>query len=562
MGFSNLKIGIRLKIGFGAVLLLMIALAGSALIRLATIEAASRALIERSWVKSDAANAVYATTQSNAKLTMELFIAPDAAYAAKVRQQIEANKAAISSAIGTLTRLADSSEETAALAAMKEKRLAYVASFEKVGKLLGAGQRDQATGLMTGETLPALDVLMSNTKSLLAWHKAMAEQASALVGTEIDLARQWLYGLSGAALAIGIGFALAISRSITAPIQRAVGIAETVAAGDLTSLIDDSAQDETGDLLRALGKMNGTLQSIVGQVRNGTEAISSASSEIASGNLDLSTRTEQQAGALEETASSMEELTSTVKQNGENARQAKQLAAAASEVAVKGGTVVSEVVQTMGSINESARKIVDIIGVIDGIAFQTNILALNAAVEAARAGEQGRGFAVVAAEVRTLAQRSAGAAREIKALIGDSVDKVDNGSRLVQQAGSTMDEIVASVQRVTDIMGEIAVASLEQEAGIDQINRAISEMDSVTQQNAALVEEAAAAASSLHEQAGQLVGVVSVFKIDGAAFKQQRAEVHALRAPKPATRKSAPQRLAGAPKVANSRAGADDWEQF
>ncbi|BDT61258.1 hypothetical protein MasN3_47520 [Massilia varians] len=263
--------------------------------------------------------------------------------------------------------------------------------------------------------------------------------------------------------------------------------------------------------------MNASLRNIVGQVRSGTETIATASSEIATGNLDLSARTEQQAGSLEETASSMEELTSTVRQNAENAHQANQMALTASEAARRGGAVIADVVVTMGAIKASADKIVDIIGVIDGIAFQTNILALNAAVEAARAGEQGRGFAVVASEVRTLAQRSANAAKEIKALIDTSVANVGAGSRQVVQAGSTMEEIVSSVLRVTDIMGEITMASREQEMGIGQINQAVSEMDTVTQQNAALVEEAAAAAQALREQSAHLAEVVSVFRLGGAA---------------------------------------------
>jgi methyl-accepting chemotaxis protein len=294
-------------------------------------------------------------------------------------------------------------------------------------------------------------------------------------------------------------------------------------------------------------------------VRSGTETIATASTEIASGNLDLSSRTEQQASALEETASSMEELTSTVKQNADNARQANQLAQSASEVALRGGAVVADVVRTMGSINASAGKIVDIIGVIDGIAFQTNILALNAAVEAARAGEQGRGFAVVASEVRSLAQRSASAAKEIKALIGDSVDKVGEGSRLVNQAGATMDDIVTSVKRVTDIMGEITMASREQEAGIEQINQAISEMDAVTQQNAALVEEAAAAAQSLQDQSGKLAEVVGVFRLDAAAEPVRAAPPPRLA---PAARKPRP---ALAPTVQTARrvaSNAGEWEIF
>ncbi|MDO9219681.1 MAG: methyl-accepting chemotaxis protein, partial [Thiobacillus sp.] len=281
-------------------------------------------------------------------------------------------------------------------------------------------------------------------------------------------------------------------------------------------------------LMQAMQAMNSSLANIVSQVRTGTETISVASRQIASGNADLSSRTEQQASSLEETASSMEELTSTVKQNAENARQANQLVQSTAEVAVKGGQVVGQVVTTMASIKDSSRKIADIIGVIDSIAFQTNILALNAAVEAARAGEQGRGFAVVASEVRNLAQRSAGAAKEIKSLIEDSVSQVDVGGKLVDEAGKTMGEIVTSVKRVTDIMGEIAAASQEQSAGIEQVNQAITQMDDVTQQNAALVEQAAAAAESLQEQADSLAQAVSVFKLDSSGYTRQsaRSSIH------------------------------------
>ena len=306
-----------------------------------------------------------------------------------------------------------------------------------------------------------------------------------------------------------------IRKVVTQPLEFGVKVARGIAAGDLTQKITVSSNNEMGELQQALKDMNESLVHIVGQVRVGTDTIFSASSEIATGNLDLSERTELQACSLEKTASSMQELTSTVNQNAANARQANQLAMSASQVAVKGGAVVSQVVDTMESINTSSKKIVDIIGVIDGIAFQTNILALNAAVEAARAGEQGRGFAVVAAEVRSLAQRSAAAAKEIKTLIDDSVEKVGTGSAQVHQAGKTMTEIVDSIRHVTDIMGSIAAASAEQSVGIERVNDAITEMDNVTHQNAALVEEAAAAAQSLQDQAGHLEQVVSVFKLDG-----------------------------------------------
>ena len=338
----------------------------------------------------------------------------------------------------------------------------------------------------------------------------------------------WRLGalFAGVALALS-ALVVAINRGIMRTIggdpQHAAEVANRIARGDLTPTIDTRPGDSTS-LLFAVRSMRDSLLTTIAAIRSAADTISTASGEIASGNLDLSSRTEQQAGSLEETASAMEQLTSTVKQNADNARQANQMAESASEVAVQGGSVVGEVVQTMGSINESSRKIVDIISVIDSIAFQTNILALNAAVEAARAGEQGRGFAVVASEVRSLAQRSAGAAKEIKALIDDSVSKVDAGSKLVEQAGSTMTEVVASVRRVTDIVGEISAASSEQSTGIEEVNRAITQMDETTQQNAALVEQAAAAAGSLQEQAAALAGLVSRFQLDN---NQQRRPVSA-----------------------------------
>ena len=376
---------------------------------------------------------------------------------------------------------------------------------------------DINTGMAAMQTADnSFQSMIENFKALVEMEKRLAQDkydsADALFNRLLGV----LLGLLVVALVSSASLAIYMSRKIVRPLKYAISAADKIAGGDLTAAIRIEGRDETRDLLHALKEMNDALKAIVGEVRERSEAIVTGTKQIATGNADLSQRTEEQASNLEETASSMEELTSTVKQNAENAKQANQLALGASAVAVKGGEVVGQVVQTMSSINESSKKIVDIISVIDGIAFQTNILALNAAVEAARAGEQGRGFAVVATEVRNLAQRSAAAAKEIKTLIGDSVDKVGAGTKLVDEAGKTMEEIVNSVKRVTDIMAEITAASLEQSAGIEQVNQAITQMDEMTQQNAALVEEAAAAAESLEEQADRLEQTVVQFRVSAS----------------------------------------------
>jgi len=359
--------------------------------------------------------------------------------------------------------------------------------------------------------------------------------------------------------AAGIGVGVWFSRRITRPVNDALSVARAIAGGDLTTPVRVIGQDEIAQLLKALAAMQGSLASVVGNVRENSESVAIAASQISQGSNDLSARTEEQASALQEAAASMEELGSTVRQNAENALSANQLALGASSVARKGGDVVGEVVETMKGINDSSKRVVDIIGVIDGIAFQTNILALNAAVEAARAGEQGRGFAVVASEVRSLAQRSADAAREIKSLISASVERVEHGTVLVDRAGMTMTEIVASIARVTDIMGEISAASTEQSTGVGQISEAIAQMDQATQRNAALVEESAAAAESLRDQARQLVQVVAVFKLDGAtaAANARGATLTAVAKAKArpvAARQPAP--------VLAAVAGSDEWESF
>jgi methyl-accepting chemotaxis protein len=424
----------------------------------------------------------------------------------------------------------------------KEERAAAERAAASSAQYEAEGLKPTVEALRTLNVQMAME-LMQGPMSVL--HAVFQENVDALTKLQESIAKrefqrtQELYGvfrnlsiaaiLGGVALAILIGVWLI--RAISLPLQEAVRIARRVSEGDLSQEIEITSRDETGQLLAALKAMNDSLSFTVGQVRLGTETITVASREIASGNIDLSARTEAQAGSLEETASSMEELTSTVTQNAENARQANQLVVSASDVAMRGGEVVGQVVATMGSIKESSRKIVDIIGVIDGIAFQTNILALNAAVEAARAGEQGRGFAVVAAEVRNLAQRSAGAAKEIKSLISDSVEKVDAGSKLVDRAGKTMEEIVASVKHVADIMNEISDASQEQSDGIQEISRAISQMDEMTQQNAALVEQASAAADSMQTQAVTLTQAVSVFKLN--QVEQAAQSMYATAAPAP-----------------------------
>ncbi|MGB9990077.1 methyl-accepting chemotaxis protein [Massilia sp. SM-13] len=424
---------------------------------------------------------------------------------------------------------------------------------------LRSGRWDDAEDVLIKHINPryrAGDAAMHELSKLADSHAREAEERLGTMQARIAFA-------SGAVLvmgtALGTAVALVLVTAVVRPLREAVTVAERVADGDLTGSIDSRGNNEIGQLLAALGKMRSSLAAIVSEVHTGTDMIASASRQIAAGNLDLSERTSGQASSLEQTASSMEQLTSTVGQNAENARQARRLAVSASEVASRGGAVVADVVQTMGSISESSKKIADITGVIDGIAFQTNILALNAAVEAARAGEQGRGFAVVASEVRNLAQRSAQAAREIKELIGDSAGKVDSGARLVDQAGATMQEIVSSVQRVTDIMAEISTASEEQTAGLGQINQAIGHMDSITQQNVALVEEAAAAADALQEQAGRLASTVSVFRTDA------RQPVATPPAPTPAAASRpgarAPARLARPATVASADAS-DGWVAY
>ena len=511
--FGNLSIGARLSLGFGAVLALLLALAGLSHYELTRIGGINRMITQETWAKANAISVVDVTTRANARANLELIVNADPAATQRLFEQIEANRKRIDEALATMRPLMKTVDAAARLRTLEEARGRYVKSFQSVGAVLKSGDREGARQRLLQETLPILDSLQDHIIALSRQQAAEMDEAGTASQAVIDEAERLNAGLSALALAVGALLAWRVSRSITRPLARAVKAAETVASGDLGQRIEAASRDETGRLLQALQDMQDRLAGAVRAIRQGSETISSASGQIAAGNTDLSSRTEEQAASLEETAASMEELASTVKQNADNARQANQLAASASEIALRGGAAVSAVVGTMQDISASSHKISDIVSVIDGIAFQTNILALNAAVEAARAGEQGKGFAVVAGEVRSLAQRSAQAAREVKALIEDSVGKVGSGARQAESAGATMQEMVTAVQHVTDIMGEIAAASHEQASGIDQVNRAVAQMDEVTQQNAALVEEAAAAAGSMQDQARELVRAVGVFRL-------------------------------------------------
>ncbi len=511
--FKNWKIGTRLSLGFGVVLVLIATMLILALTQLASVGRLGDQIISEDWVKADAAAKLDAYTRANGQRTMELFFAADKAQTDAIRARIASNKKIVATSLDTLERLVASSEGKTLLAKVMDARASYVESFSRVDKLLEEGSRDEATRIAVEETLPQLEVLKGHVVALSDRQTKLVELKGAAIRGSIDEARVAMLATGLAALLLSVTLAWRLTRSITAPIQQAVQVAQTVAAGDLTSHIEINSSDETGELLSALKTMNENLVSVVGTVRHSSESIASASAQIAAGNTDLSQRTEEQAANLEQTAASMEEISSTVKNNSDVAHQATELASTASSAVVRGGKAVHQVVGTMEAIVASSQQIQTIIGVIDSIAFQTNILALNAAVEAARAGEQGRGFAVVASEVRGLAQRSAAAAKEIKDLIADSVEKVRSGSLQASAAGETMSDIVAQVQRVSNLISEIRAATSEQSSGISQVGDAVSQLDTVTQQNAALVEESAAAADSLNQQAARLVETVGTFRL-------------------------------------------------
>jgi len=564
MNLTNLKISRRLQLAFGLVIALLLAIVMIALSGLQHMNATTGNLANGVWPRAKTASAALVSARSSFGRLAQLVVITDPSLRSVATAKVAEHIAAFTKSIDALDGLLVTEKGKQLNAKTKALRAAYVAALGNVIALSNAGKQEEASKLAFTSVYTDMQQLSLALTEQTDFQSTRFADASVEAQDSYTTARDLLIGAAVLAVLLAIAAAIIISRSIVRPLEEAVNVARTVAAGDLTSTIDVRSRDETGQLMQALKDMNTALHTMAAQVRSGSDTIASASSEIASGNLELSSRTEQQASSLEETASSMEEMTSTVKQNADNARQANGLAATASDVARKGGAVVAQVVDTMGAINTSSRKIVDIISVIDGIAFQTNILALNAAVEAARAGEQGRGFAVVASEVRNLAQRSASVAKEIKTLIDDSVKQVELGSKLVNDAGSTMDEVVTSVQRVTDIMAEISSASREQETGIEQINMAITEMDSVTQQNAALVEEAAAAAGSLEEQSTALAQLVSRFNVGGAtkAAVQKRVTPQVtVRAPSPRVAIAAAVKPRAVPK-APAKASAEEWETF
>jgi methyl-accepting chemotaxis protein len=574
---NNLKLGTRLGLAFAAIIVLSVIVVVIGITRLSAITE-SITLIGADRVPK---------VQKLADVTDDLNLIARELRNALIWEDAAKSKAALETAgqarerigknLDALAATITSEEGKKSLAAMSAARSAYLPVQQKFMDTVLAGNKAEAVDMLDEKLRPAQLAYIKALDHLKDMQIELISQAAEQGRHDYEQARLLMFGLLAGMALMGAWLGWWITRSITSPIAQAVDVAEKVAAGDLSSRIEVSTHDETGRLLAALKAMNHSLVGIVGTVRNSSDSIATGSAQIASGNADLSQRTEEQASALEETAASMEQLGSTVKQNADNARQANQMAMSASTVAIKGGEVVSQVVNTMKDINTSSKKISDIIGVIDGIAFQTNILALNAAVEAARAGEQGRGFAVVASEVRSLAQRSAEAAREIKTLIGASVERVEQGTTLVDQAGATMQEVVTAIQRVTDIMGEITSASAEQSAGVSQVGEAVSQMDQVTQQNAALVEESAAAAESLKQQARQLVDAVAVFKLGheaaapaAVAARPAPRQAPKAAAPKPAAVKAAPapapkaspKAAAPAPAPVPAHAGAEDWEQF
>ena len=509
---ANLRIGTRLNLGFGLVLLIAVAIGSVALFN------ASRFLDRVSELRDNTQGATYLADADSAlwrlRWDVAQFIAvPDAEERRRIVENGPVQQKIVEENLARFEAIGHTSEETAALKELREGFNQYMAARPKWFELYASGQLEEAAA-WRAKTITAFGAATVKAfGKLIAAERTASEAATARAAENAARARNVLLTLLVSCLLCGAAIALAIARSITGPLDRAVGAAREVASGNLLVQIEARGRDETSRLLHALQEMRGRLQEAVGTIRGSAESVGTASQQIAAGTSEMSTRIEQQAASLEETASSMEELTTAVKQNADNAGRANDLAVGASQVAARGGSAMAEVITTMGDISQSSRKIADIIGVIDSIAFQTNILALNAAVEAARAGEPGRGFAVVASEVRSLAQRCSGAAKEIRQLIEESANRVDGGTKLVESAGRTMEEIVTSVDRVKAIMADISNASREQLTGIEQVGNAVMQMDQMTQQNAALVEESASAAENMASQAQELVRAVAGFRL-------------------------------------------------
>jgi methyl-accepting chemotaxis protein len=563
MNLRDLRIGTRLTLGFGSIILI-----GVALVVVSTLVGKRGREELRTAMEAAAAKEALASAMKNAVLERSSALRMVNLQGSIEGIQKEAARAeslgkAYGEARERMLRLNLGTEEKRSIEALGRLDRDLDAPVKEVVEMSLQFRSEEASRKLIDGVDPTFQKAVAEIDRLLEMQRANSREALAAAdaaGNRLTMIA--LFGLAGV-LAIAVGIAWVITRSITGPLGESVSVARRVATGDLTSHIQAAGRDETAQLLLALREMNDGLARMVVQIRTGAESIAVGAGEVSAGNQSLASRTEEHASSLEETASTLEEFTSTVKQNADHARQASQLAAAAAQVAQKGGAVVSSIVETMGEVTSSSKKISDIIAVIDGIAFQTNILALNAAVEAARAGEQGRGFAVVAAEVRNLAQRSAGSAKEIRGLIENSVGRIETSARLVDQAGKTMEELVSTVQRVSELMGEIAAASNEQSSGIEQINKAITQMDRVVQMNASLVQEASAAATSMENQAGTLSRTVAQFRVAG------HESPAALTAPTPAAATLPAAASAPAPAAASARrsvipagTGDDDWKEF